>query len=76
MILQGRNLTQGLTGADVGALHGELTALGYTIPTAELQGKSIRRGDAGGASAGTRSGRRGDERSCRRRDRRCDCGAG
>ena len=37
MILQGRNLTQGLTGADVGALHGELTALGYTIPTAELQ---------------------------------------
>ena len=36
MILQGRNLTQGLTGADVAALHGELTQLGYAIPPAEL----------------------------------------
>ena len=37
MILQGRNLTQGLSGPDVAALHGELTRLGYTIPPAELQ---------------------------------------
>jgi hypothetical protein len=38
MILQGRNLTQGLSGADVAELHNELTQLGYTIPTSEAQG--------------------------------------
>jgi peptidoglycan hydrolase-like protein with peptidoglycan-binding domain len=37
MILQGRNLTQGLTGADVDALHAELTQLGFTVPPAEVQ---------------------------------------
>ena len=37
MILQGRNLTQGFTGADVSALQSELTQLGYTIPPAETQ---------------------------------------
>lgn len=37
MILQGRNLTQGLTGADVATLHAQLTELGFTVPTAEVQ---------------------------------------
>ncbi len=37
MILQGRNLTQGLTGADVAALQGTLVQLGFTIPPAEAQ---------------------------------------
>lgn len=37
MILQGRNLTQGLTGADVAALHAELTELGFAVPAAEVQ---------------------------------------
>lgn len=35
MILQGRNLTEGLSGADVGQLQTELTQLGYTIPPSE-----------------------------------------
>jgi Putative peptidoglycan binding domain len=37
MILQGRNLTQGLTGADVAALQTELTQLAYTVPPTEQQ---------------------------------------
>jgi hypothetical protein len=37
MILQGRNLTQGVTGNDVSALQNELKQLGYTIPPAEIQ---------------------------------------
>lgn len=37
MNLQGRNLTQGLSGADVAALHGELAQLGYTVPATEQQ---------------------------------------
>ena len=37
MILQGRNLTQGLTGPDVATLHAELTQLGYTVPPTEVQ---------------------------------------
>ena len=37
MILQGRNLTQGVTGADVAALQSELSQLGYTVPAAETQ---------------------------------------
>ena len=37
MILQGRNLTQGVSGADVSALQSELTQLGYTIPPVEAQ---------------------------------------
>ena len=41
MILQGRNLTQGLTGADVGTLQSELTTLGYSIPATEQQGSSF-----------------------------------
>ena len=41
MILQGRNLTQGLTGADVSSLHGELISLGYAIPPAETQAKQF-----------------------------------
>lgn len=36
MILQGRNLTQGLTGADVGSLQQSLVGLGYRISSAEL----------------------------------------
>jgi peptidoglycan hydrolase-like protein with peptidoglycan-binding domain len=35
MILQGRNLTQGLTGADVAALHAQLTQLGFVVPATE-----------------------------------------
>ena len=41
MIFQGRNLTQGLTGADVGALQDSLAQLGYTITPAELQAKQF-----------------------------------
>ena len=37
MILQGRNLTQGLTGPDVAALHAQLAELGYTVPATEVQ---------------------------------------
>ena len=37
MILQGRNLTQGLTGPDVTTLQAELTQLGFTVPAAEAQ---------------------------------------
>jgi peptidoglycan hydrolase-like protein with peptidoglycan-binding domain len=37
MILQGRNLTQGLTGADVGELQKELRLLGYAVPAAEAK---------------------------------------
>ena len=37
MILQGRNLTQGLTGPDVATLHAELAQLGYTVPPTEVQ---------------------------------------
>ena len=37
MILQGRNLTQGITGADVSVLQSELKQLGYTVPPAEAQ---------------------------------------
>ncbi len=37
MILQGRNLTQGLTGSDVATLQTELTQLGYTVPPTEIQ---------------------------------------
>ncbi|QGM47133.1 hypothetical protein H2LOC_016335 [Methylocystis heyeri] len=37
MILQGRNLAQGLSGADVVALHSDLSRLGYAIAPAELQ---------------------------------------
>jgi hypothetical protein len=37
MVLQGRNLTQGLTGADVATLHTQLTELGYTVPAVEAQ---------------------------------------
>ena len=44
MILQGRNLAQGETGADVTALQAELTQLGYTIPAAETQGSSFAAG--------------------------------
>ena len=36
MILQGRNLTQGLTGPDVATLHVELARLGYTVPPTEV----------------------------------------
>lgn len=35
MILQGRNLTQNLTGADVEQLQTELTQLGYMVPSSE-----------------------------------------
>lgn len=35
MILQGRNLTQNLTGADVGELQSELSKLGFTVPSTE-----------------------------------------
>jgi hypothetical protein len=41
MILQGRNLTQGLTGADVGELHQALGQLGFTVPSAEQQALSF-----------------------------------
>ena len=41
MNLQGRSLTQGLTGADVTELHGELTQLGYSIPAAETGATSF-----------------------------------
>ena len=41
MDLKGRNLTQGLTGADVAELHKELIALGFTIPPAEQQAASF-----------------------------------
>jgi hypothetical protein len=41
MDLKGRNLTQGLTGADVGELHTELIALGFAIPPAEQQAASF-----------------------------------
>jgi hypothetical protein len=41
MILQGRNLTQGLAGADVDALHGELASLGYAIPPTEAWAKQF-----------------------------------
>jgi hypothetical protein len=41
MVLQGRNLTQGLTGPDVAALHAQLTELGYTVPAAEVQGNQF-----------------------------------
>jgi hypothetical protein len=41
MILQGRNLTQGLTGIDVATLQSELTTLGYTIPATEQQGSGF-----------------------------------
>ncbi|MGH3513991.1 MAG: peptidoglycan-binding protein, partial [Pseudonocardiaceae bacterium] len=37
MMLQGRNLSQGVTGPDVAALHAEITQLGYTVPPTELQ---------------------------------------
>jgi hypothetical protein len=37
MILQGRNLTQGLTGPDVATLHAQLSELGYTVPATEAQ---------------------------------------
>jgi Neuraminidase-like domain/Putative peptidoglycan binding domain len=37
MILQGRNLTQGTSGADVAALHAQITLLGFTVPPAEVQ---------------------------------------
>jgi len=37
MELQGRNLSQGLTGPDVAALHAELAQLGFTAPAAEVQ---------------------------------------
>src|SRR5712691_11342757 len=37
MNLQGRNLTQGLAGPDVAALHAEITQLGSTVPPAEVQ---------------------------------------
>ena len=41
MILQGRNLTQGLSGADVAALHKELTQLGFTVLQTEQQASSF-----------------------------------
>ena len=44
MNLKGRNLTQGLTGADVTELHNELIALGFTIPPAEQQAANFGQG--------------------------------
>jgi peptidoglycan hydrolase-like protein with peptidoglycan-binding domain len=44
MILQGRNLQQGLTGTDVLALQTELVQLGYAIPANEQQGSSFDQG--------------------------------
>jgi peptidoglycan hydrolase-like protein with peptidoglycan-binding domain len=41
MTLQGRNLQQGLTGADVAQLQTELTRLSYTIPAAEQANTSF-----------------------------------
>ena len=37
MVLQGRNLTQGVTGADIATLHTQLAELGYAVPAAEVQ---------------------------------------
>jgi peptidoglycan hydrolase-like protein with peptidoglycan-binding domain len=41
MILQGRNLTPGLTGADVAELQKELAQLNYTVPAAEQTASSL-----------------------------------
>ena len=44
MILQGRNLAQGLTGPDVAQLQAELADLSYTIPAVEQTGSSFAAG--------------------------------
>src|SRR5271157_6017445 len=41
MTLQGRNLTQGLTGPDVAELQTELAQLSYTVPAAEQANSSF-----------------------------------
>ncbi len=41
MILSGRELKQGSSGADIGQLHSALAQLGYAVPAAEQQGSSF-----------------------------------
>jgi peptidoglycan hydrolase-like protein with peptidoglycan-binding domain len=48
MILQGRNLQQGLTGPDVAELQTELTELSYTVPAAEQTASNFGQGTLAG----------------------------
>jgi hypothetical protein len=65
MILQDRNLTQGLTGADVNELHNELRELGFAIPTDEQQAASFWPRYIGRSSAIPKSARARGNGCCR-----------